>query len=125
MLTPAPSRRGPYSLRGLAIPHRKSIRFFFIPSIIIAVLLLSYLAPHGVLPDDCEGLSPLSALLGCRQLLKRMGTTGPGGESNPFEEFRKGWPKLRGHEARGKSVMRSKAPGMTFDWYSVRKLFVL
>lgn len=48
-----------------------------------------------------------------------------GGNGNPFEAFRKGWPRLRDHRARGRDMMRRRQGGKSFDWYGITKLFVL
>jgi hypothetical protein len=130
------------------VPHRK-IRVVFLSSLLALGLLMVYLSPADSFEvktplQSGDGSPPMSSLLSARRLIRRASSplirrnrdddeafleAREGGDGNPFEAFRKGWPKLRDHQARGRDLTRrqqgGQQGGMTFDWYSITKLFVL
>jgi hypothetical protein len=148
MLSASTSRRRSWGVPGLNVPHRK-IRVVFLSSLLAFGLLMVYLSPGDSYElqtplQSGDGSPPMSSLLSARRLIRRASSplirrnrdddetfleAREGGDGNPFEAFRKGWPKLRDHRARGRDLTRrqqgGQQGGMTFDWYSITKLFVL
>jgi hypothetical protein len=147
MLSASTSRRRSWRLPVLNVRHRRAIRIVFLSSLLVFGMLLVYHSPGGTSELQTsfrgdrggDGSPPMSSLLSARRLIRRAAPliksnrddgdapveARGGGDGNPFEAFRKEWPRLRDHSARGRDMMRRTQGGTSFDWYGITKLFVL
>jgi hypothetical protein len=100
------------------ILHRRALRLVLLASVTVGFIWLISLSPtnewnESFVHSRSQGSHPLER------------RSEEGRATNPFEEFRRGWPKLRNHEARGKPIMPRGDGETVFDWIRVTKLFVL